>query len=308
MKIAYFDCFAGISGDMCLGALVDAGVDFAVLREELAKLPVDGYEIRQEKTRPNGITAENIFVEVREKDQPERHLADIEQIIGQSSLPEDVKKKSMAVFQRLAVAEAHVHDTLPERIHFHEVGAVDAIVDVVGTVLGLSLLGVEKVYASPLPLGKGFIECRHGIIPSPAPATLEVLKNVPVYGTGIEGELVTPTGAALAFTLASEFIPFPPMVIETVGYGSGKKKMRHPNLLRLVLGQSYEGTTAGLPTCHRTAEHAHTHGHVHTHAHAHGHDGEHEHRHGPAPEHDHPVGHERGEGHDQPLKARPLIR
>ncbi|MDA8336109.1 MAG: LarC family nickel insertion protein [Peptococcaceae bacterium] len=273
MKIAYFDCFSGISGDMCLGALLAAGVDAAAWRGELAKLPLSGYEIRQEKIQQNGITAANIFVDVVESDQPERHLADIVEIVQKSALSEEVKEKSIAVFQRLAVAEARVHDTVPERIHFHEVGAVDAVIDVVGTVVGLSLLGVERVCASPLPMGKGFIKCRHGLIPSPAPATMEVLKNVPVYGSGIEAELVTPTGAALIATLAADFTELPPMVVQAVGYGSGKKVMNHPNLLRVVLGDSFEFKQP--PAYHR-----HTHGH-HEHGpgrHYHGH------HHSPAPD------------------------
>ncbi len=273
MKIAYFDCFSGISGDMCLGALLAAGVDPAAWRGELAKLPLSGYEIRQEKIQQNGITAANIFVDVVESDQPERHLADIVEIVQKSALSEEVKEKSIAVFQRLAVAEARVHDTVPERIHFHEVGAVDAVIDVVGTVVGLSLLGVERVCASPLPMGKGFIKCRHGLIPSPAPATMEVLKNVPVYGSGIEAELVTPTGAALIATLAADFTELPPMVVQAVGYGSGKKVMNHPNLLRVVLGDSFEFKQP--PAYHR-----HTHGH-HEHGpgrHYHGH------HHPPAPD------------------------
>lgn len=238
MKIAYFDCFAGISGDMCLGALLAAGVDFERLREELAKLPVEGYSLRQETVNRNGIAAVNLFVDLQDTNQPERHLGDIVKIIDRSTLPEQVKEKSKAVFHRLALAEAAVHGTTPDHIHFHEVGAVDAIVDVVGTVLGLQMLRVGKIYSSPLPMGKGFIQCSHGIIPSPAPATLEILHNIPVYGTGVQGELVTPTGAALISTLADGFSDLPPMTIEKTGYGSGKRMMEHPNLLRLIIGNS----------------------------------------------------------------------
>ena len=240
MRIAYFDCFSGISGDMCLGALISAGVDFDRLKEELTKLPVEGYALRWEKVKRNGITSANFFVDMLDVEQPERRLADIHGIIDRSELPEEVKEKSKAVFNRLAVAEAAVHDTTPDHIHFHEVGAVDAIVDIVGTVLGLHLLGVRKVYASPLPMGRGFIKCMHGIIPSPAPATLEVLQGIPIYGTGIEGELVTPTGAALISTLAESFTSLPPLTVSKIGYGAGKKMMAHPNLLRLILGEMAE--------------------------------------------------------------------
>lgn len=319
MKIAYFDCFSGVSGDMCLGALVAAGVDFEQLKEELARLPVEGYALRREKIKRSGITATNIFVDLLELNQPERRLADIRQIIDGSSLPEPVKEKSKAVFNRLAVAEATVHDTSPDRIHFHEVGAVDAIVDVVGTVLGLHLLGVEKVYASPLPMGKGFIRCMHGIIPSPAPATLEILQDVPIYGAGIQGELVTPTGAALMAVLADAFVDLPALTVTAVGYGSGKKSMDHPNLLRLIVGELYKSGVAGPIPCHgghhghdqhrhghphdhEHAVHAHSHGHSHGHIHhSHHHEHKHEHRHGAGghePEHDHDHTHDHDHSHE----------
>jgi uncharacterized protein (TIGR00299 family) protein len=264
MKIAYFDCFSGISGDMCLGALIGAGVDFDILKEELTKLSVQGYVLRCEKIRRSGITAANIFVDILDEAQPERHLADINQIIDNSGLPERVKEKSKAVFERLAIAEATVHDTTPEQVQFHEVGAVDAIVDVVGTVLGLSLLGVQRVYASPLPMGKGFIRCMHGLIPSPAPATLEILHGVPVYGAGIEGELVTPTGAALISTLAEAFIDMPPLVIEKVGYGSGKKVMERPNILRVIVGDQHDRHHHPHEHKHGESSHSRQHGHWHT--------------------------------------------
>jgi len=250
MKIAYYDCFSGISGDMCLGALAGAGVDFERLKEELVGLAVAGYTLRREKVKRNGITAVNVFVDLLEVAQPARRLADIHRIIDGATLPEEVKEKSKAVFSRLAAAEAAVHDTTPDRIHFHEVGAVDAVVDVVGTVLGLHLLGVDRVYASPLPMGRGLIRCGHGIIPVPAPATLEILRNVPVYGTEIEGELVTPTGAALVVTLAETFTGLPAMTIENIGYGAGKKMMEHPNLLRLIVGELYESRAPGPMPCH----------------------------------------------------------
>jgi hypothetical protein len=306
VKIAYFDCFSGISGDMCLGALISAGVDFDLLKEELAKMPVKGYDLRWQKEKRNGIACANIFVDLLETDQPERHLADILQIIDGSGLPDAVKEKSRDVFTRLAVAEAAIHDTTPDHIHFHEVGAVDAIVDVVGTVLGLHMLGVDKVYASPLPMGKGFIKCMHGVIPSPAPATLEILQDVPIYGANIEGELVTPTGAALVSVLAEAFIDLPAMTIEKVGYGAGKKVMEHPNLLRLIVGERYESRIPGPFPCHvshdREHRHSHPHDHklAHTHAHEHKHGHvyhSHQHEHGHS--HDHCGGvHAGGEGHD----------
>ncbi|MDD4239714.1 MAG: nickel pincer cofactor biosynthesis protein LarC [Desulfotomaculaceae bacterium] len=266
MNIAYFDCFSGISGDMCLGALISAGVDFELLKGELTKLPVHGYVLRCEKVMRSGITAANIFVDMLDEVQPERYLADIKRVIDNSELPERVKEKSKAVFDRLAAAEAIVHDTTPEHVQFHEVGAVDAIVDVVGTVLGLNLLGVQRVYASPLPMGKGFIKCMHGMIPSPAPATLEILHNVPIYGAGTEGELVTPTGAALISTLAEDFIDLPALVVKKIGYGAGKKVMERPNLLRLIVGDKHDQHLH--PHEHKHGEsnhsHPHQHGQLHT--------------------------------------------
>lgn len=238
MRIAYFDCFSGISGDMFLGALVDAGVDFNLLKRSLEGLPVGGYHLREEKIKRNGISASNIYVDLLERKHPCRNLQDIIEIIDASPLPGAVKEKSKSVFQLLASAEAAVHGTSADHIHFHEVGAVDAIVDIVGTALGIDMLRADKIYASPLPMGRGFIECEHGIIPNPAPATLEILRGgVPVYGTGIEEELVTPTGAALISVFAEAFMEMPAISIERIGYGAGKKVMNHPNLLRLVLGE-----------------------------------------------------------------------
>jgi len=236
-----FDCFSGISGDMCLGALVDAGVDFGALQKMLGMLPVDGYSLRCEKVMSSGISATSVHVEIT-SEQPERHLADIVEIIEAGKLPDKVKASGREVFINLARAEAKIHATTPEKIHFHEVGAVDAIIDVVGTVLGLHLLGVERVLVSPLPMGRGFIKCAHGVIPSPAPATLEILvdRHIAVYGTDVEMELVTPTGAALAATLNNGCGTLPVMQVKRVGYGAGKKEYQRPNLLRLIIGETHK--------------------------------------------------------------------
>jgi hypothetical protein len=237
LRIAYFDCFAGISGDMCLGALVAAGADFETLKEELLKLPVTGYRLFYEKKKLDGVAAVDFFVDLGPEKQPARSLPDVERIIGESHLAEEIKAKSRAVFKHLAEAEAAVHGTTPEKVHFHEVGAVDAIIDVVGTVFCLHLLGVEEVYSSPLPLGRGFVQCVHGMLPLPAPAVLELLKGVPVYGVNTEGELVTPTGAALITTLAGAFSPLPEMLVERIGHGAGKNSPQRPNLLRVFIGR-----------------------------------------------------------------------
>ncbi len=239
MKIAYFDCFSGISGDMCLGAIVGAGASCEELSSILHQLPVEGFDLRFEQVKRHGISAVNVHVDTA-REQPERHLSEIEKIIEDSELPQPVKDASKRVFGTLAAAEAAVHATTPEHVHFHEVGAVDAIVDVVGTVAGLYILGVDKVYVSPLPVGKGFVECAHGVLPLPAPATLSVLarKNIIVYGTDADAELVTPTGAAIAATLSEGCGPLPPMLVQSVGYGCGKREYDRPNLLRLVIGEA----------------------------------------------------------------------
>ncbi|SHI82724.1 nickel pincer cofactor biosynthesis protein LarC [Desulfofundulus thermosubterraneus] len=281
MKIAYFDCFSGISGDMCLGAIIDAGVNFEELKKQLSSLPVEGYELSCENIKRNGIAAVNVHVNVTQE-QPERHLADIEQIIDNSTLPEKVKAASKDVFRSLALAEAKIHATTPDRIHFHEVGAVDAIIDVTGTVLGLHMLGVEKVFVSPLPMGKGFIKCMHGIIPSPAPATLELLagKNIIVYGTDAEIELVTPTGAAIAATLCNGCGPLPPLFITWVGYGSGKKEYDRPNLLRLIIGTAADSENYGEchQNCHKyNTEEVQAPNHNHEQGHHDGHNQGHDH-------------------------------
>ncbi|MGI6711263.1 MAG: nickel pincer cofactor biosynthesis protein LarC [Bacillota bacterium] len=248
MKIAYFDCGAGISGDMCLGALIHAGVNMDQLKDQLATLPLSNYRITPTSVIKRGISATQVHVTYEEQNQPSRHLKDITAIINQSTLLTEIKEKSIAVFTRLAEAEARVHGCTVDQVHFHEVGAVDAIIDIVGTVTCLSLLQVEKIISSPLPMGHGFVRCAHGLIPIPAPATLELLRNIPIYGVNIEGELVTPTGAAIITTLADSFGPFPTMNISTIGLGSGEKDFDIPNILRISLGEenspfSYEEIT-----------------------------------------------------------------
>jgi len=236
MRIAYFDCFSGVSGNMILGALLDAGLPLDDLRRELNKLPLSGYGIEAAHVTKQGLAG--IYVEVRvEEEQPERTLGDILAVIAQSALPEQVKERSQRIFTRLAAAEGKVHDQDAEAVRLHEVGAVDAMVDVVGTAIGLQLLGIDRVECSPLNLGHGFVRARHGVLPVPAPATLELLRGVPVYSLGTAHELVTPTGAAIVASLAARFGPLPAMTVEGVGYGAGKADLGRPNLLRLVLGQ-----------------------------------------------------------------------
>jgi len=244
MRIAYFDCFSGISGDMTLGALLHAGVDEAAWRAELAKLQVPGYEIEVRPVVKEGISALAVKVVLHETDQGHgRHLADIEAILNDSGLEETVRARAMAVFTRLADAEAKIHATTPDRIHFHEVGAVDAIVDIVGACLGLEMLGIEKAYASPLPLTRGWVECAHGTMPVPAPATLELLAGFGFRPDERPQELITPTGAALLAEIVArgsdgDVAPVPPLTLRAVGYGAGQRDTWIPNLLRLVIGDT----------------------------------------------------------------------
>lgn len=238
MKIAYFHCFAGISGDMTLGALVDAGLDWEQLQSDLAKLSLTGYRLQREKVIKQGVSGTKVHV-LTEEGHVHRHLRDIQDIIGNSTLPDVVKEKSIQVFTRLAEAEAKVHQTTIERIHFHEVGALDAIIDIVGSVIGLWRLGIEEVYASPVHTGTGFTECAHGIMPVPAPATMELLQGVPIYSREIEKELVTPTGAAIITAYCKNFGSMPPMQVVNIGYGAGDQDLMIPNLLRLTIGEKF---------------------------------------------------------------------
>jgi uncharacterized protein (TIGR00299 family) protein len=237
LRLAYFDGPSGVSGDMLLGALVDAGLELEQLRAELARLPLSGYTLTAQEVRRGGLRGTQVRVEVTGPAEA-RHLPQIEAIIASSDLPSEVREHSLTVFRRLAQAEAHVHGVPVDEVHFHEVGAVDAIVDVVGTVAGLHLLGVERVFAAPLRVGYGTVACAHGLLPVPAPATLELLRGVPVCGGEVEAELVTPTGAALISTLAASFGGAPPMRVERIGYGAGSRDLPIPNLLRVTIGMA----------------------------------------------------------------------
>jgi len=237
MKIAYFDCFSGISGDMCLGAFVDLGVPVEWLARRIAELPLTGFELAVSDVRRHGIRAKKIAVEVR-KDKSVRSYRDIVQLLENSPLPPAAKEKSLAVFACLARAESGVHGTRLEKVHFHEVGGVDAVVDIVGAALCLERLGIERIAASALPLGRGYVQCAHGTLPLPAPAVLAILTDVPVCGSDIQTELVTPTGAAIVKTLADSFGEMPAMEVQAVGYGAGQRDLpAQPNLLRVVCGQ-----------------------------------------------------------------------
>jgi len=248
MRAAYFDCFSGISGDMVLAALVDLGWPVKELERELDKLDLFDYQIEAEKVAKKGITSTQINISIKE-DKKERKLKDILSILDKSKLEEKIKEQSRAIFIRLANVEAKIHGKSPEEIHFHELGGLDTIIDVVGAVAGMKYLGIDKVYSSSLSLGKGFVKCSHGTIPVPAPATLELLKGIPVCGSNIEAELVTPTGAAIISTVAENFGQMPPMKIDNIGYGAGQRDLPIPNLLRVSLGMlknAYEEDVVSL--------------------------------------------------------------
>lgn len=280
MKIAYFDCFAGISGDMTVGALLDLGLDLARLEQELQKLPLAGYRLEASQVNKQGIQAAHFrvlladgegerladseFQELKPEELPARQaeaedhrhhhhhhdhhhgpggsehrsLQEILSLIDRSELSDRVKGTAQAIFRRLGEAEAQVHGLPVEQVHFHEVGGVDAIVDIVGAAIGLEQLGIERVYASPLHLGRGFVRCAHGLYPVPAPATANLVAGAPVYSTAAQGELVTPTGAAIVTTLAHEFGPLPPLVSQAIGYGAGSRDREFPNVLRVYLGEA----------------------------------------------------------------------
>jgi pyridinium-3,5-bisthiocarboxylic acid mononucleotide nickel chelatase len=233
----YFDPFSGISGDMTLGALIDLGLDINLLRSELGKLSIAGYQIEAERVNRNGIDAIRCIVRTEES-HSHRHLHHIERIIQESSLDIWIKEQSLAAFKRLAQAEAKVHGIPIEKVHFHEVGAVDAIVDVVGSMIGFYSLGIRHFGSAAVNVGGGQVSCEHGLLPVPAPATAELLKGIPIYGQESAGELTTPTGAAILTSLCSYFGPLIPMRVDRIGNGAGSRTDKHrPNVLRLMLGE-----------------------------------------------------------------------
>ena len=237
-NVLYFDCYGGISGDMALGAFMDCGVKLTDLREMLSMLNLAGYTLETETIKRGGIAGTRAIVRTTENDPVERRLRDIESIISCSNLPRVVKNNSTAVFQRLAEAEAAVHNIAIEEVHFHEVGALDAIIDITGTCSALYLLGVERIFCSPLPVSRGAVDTAHGRLPLPAPATLELIarRQVPVESKDWGYELVTPTGAAIVTTLAENFGPIPAFNLSIVGYGAGSIDPGFANYLRLLSG------------------------------------------------------------------------
>src|SRR5215207_1553254 len=238
MKTLYFDCFAGASGDMILGAMVAAGVDPNFLREQLALLRVDGFSIDFETVNRSGLSATYARVETAHEHK-HRHLSDIKQIIDASGLSKPVKERAVQIFTRLAEAEARVHNEPIDHVHFHEVGALDAIVDVVGAAICFDALQIDRFVCSPLHVGSGMVKMAHGQFPIPPPAVAELLKGVPFYATELKGELLTPTGAAIITTVCSEYGPIPEMKTDATGYGAGTREYPDfPNVLRVLLGET----------------------------------------------------------------------
>jgi uncharacterized protein (TIGR00299 family) protein len=236
MRIAYLNCFSGISGDMIIGALIDAGLKKERLEKELNKLNLSGYRLEVKKVVKKGISATNVNVKI-EEDGIARKLKDIVDIIDKSTLNLRDKKQIKKIFYKIGKAEAQIHQKDIESVHFHEVGGMDSIIDITSAVVGLRLLGIKEVYASALPLGHGFVKCAHGSIPVPAPATLELLKGVPVYDGGVNSEMVTPTGAGIVTSYVKKFEKRPLMEVKKVGYGAGEKDFAIPNLLRITIGE-----------------------------------------------------------------------
>ena len=240
MKALYLDCFSGISGDMTVGALIDAGADFAAVRDGLMSLGVPGFHVEADKVVKRGIAATQFRVIVDpDAHKPHRHLHHVEDIIARAALPEAARAGALKTFRRLAEAEAAVHGIAIEKVHFHEVGAIDSIADIIGANLALHLLGVERVFVSPVHLGGGTIHCDHGVMPVPAPATAMLLKGCPVMGDDLDAELATPTGAALAVSWAEAFGPMPAMNVAAVGHGAGGRDLPdRANVLRVIVGET----------------------------------------------------------------------
>ncbi|WP_138756027.1 LarC family nickel insertion protein [Paenibacillus sinopodophylli] len=294
MKIIYLDCIAGISGDMTLGALVDAGADSNYIETELAKLSVSPFSLSWNRVNKKGISAIKADVQVDPHSSPAQHshYSDIIQMIRDANLPERVTARSLAIFERIAIAEGKIHGLPLEKVHFHEVGAVDSIVDTVGVALALESLQIDSIWCSPVPLGYGTVVCAHGIYPVPAPATLEILKGIPLASLPIQKELTTPTGAGIVSALVDEFhVSLPSMTVTSIGYGAGTRDLsERPNVLRAIVGnrEPFSGVT---PHSHQQAHGHHEHSHSHQHAHENHNHHEHSHSHSESHSHAHPQDH-----------------
>ncbi|HKK43554.1 MAG TPA: nickel pincer cofactor biosynthesis protein LarC [Bacteroidales bacterium] len=251
MKILSYDCFSGISGDMNLGAMIDLGVDKDYLLSELNKLNLEGWELDVVKDQRHGITGTKVTVRQTRHEHAHRHLSDIERILDDSTLSDNTKELSKKIFRKIAVAEAAVHGTTPEKIHFHEVGAIDSIIDITGAAICFNALDIEAVHVAEVELGSGFVICEHGKLPVPAPATAEIIKGLPVRKGGVNFEATTPTGAAILSTLVTITDPDLKMSIEKTAYGIGQKENTDiPNLLRVLIGATETDEDSGHKALH----------------------------------------------------------
>ncbi len=253
MRIAYFDCIAGISGDMALGALLQAGADVGEVRDRLAALPIEPFDLSVEEVDASGIRALRVSVKAGSAGVI-RTYASIRSMLDAADLPEPARRTAQRIFRRLAEAEAAVHRKEVDLVTFHEVGAVDSIVDIVGTSLALASLGVERVFASAVPTGLGMTRTEHGAMPIPAPAVVELLRGAPLYSRGVPVELVTPTGAAILAALVEGYGELPPMRIGSVGYGAGTHRLDFPDVLRVLVGEEERGASGPRPTLPATEE------------------------------------------------------
>jgi len=246
MRIAYLDCASGISGDMTLGALVDAGADLAAIQAGIDSLGLPSCQLVRTEVKKQGFRATQIIVE-HEPEHKHRHLHHITAMIDGSVLNARQKELAKRIFQNLATAEAKVHGTTIEKVHFHEVGAVDSIADIVGAAIGFDLLGIERIICSPVPTGNGYVDIAHGRCSIPAPATGELLRDIPLASLDVEGELTTPTGAAIVASLADSFGSIPSMTVEHIGYGAGQKNFPQANILRLLIGEMVGTEQSAMP-------------------------------------------------------------
>jgi pyridinium-3,5-bisthiocarboxylic acid mononucleotide nickel chelatase len=243
MKIAYFDCFSGASGDMILGSLIDAGLSARRFQDELKRLRTSAIDLKVRRVLKGGIAATRVIVEGKKETRSHRDLKEMLSIVDRSGFDPEVKEKSREILKRIASVEGEIHRKPMDEVHFHELGGLDSIVDIMGAVWGLRQMGVDEICVSKINTGSGFVECEHGTLPVPAPATLALMKGKPIYSSGVERELLTPTGAAILTSLGSRFGEMPPMKVERIGYGAGRDDLPHPNVLRLTIGTS--GTASG---------------------------------------------------------------
>lgn len=332
MRIVYLDCFSGISGDMTLAALVDAGADRDYIEQELSKIQIEPFHLEWRRVNKRGISSLKVDVLLDPNQPPthHRHYSDIIRMIESIDFSDRVKALSLAVFEKIGIAEGKIHGIPLDRVHFHEVGAIDSIADVIGIALALDSLQVERIYCSPVPLGSGTVKCDHGIYPVPAPATLEMMRGLPIAPTPYTMEMTTPTGAGVVSGIVHEFAKgLPPMIVESIGYGAGTRDLpNQPNVLRAVVGTiepylsqwqvqhgiaQYEQHDHSHAEQHHHHDH-HDHGHDHPHDHDHHHDHSHTHRLGSNPQvherkilyrpthshhdHHHPHSHEHDHKHD----------